>query len=185
MATGKYFFFFSFFIFSPCCATCRILVSRLGIKSVPPALEAQSLNHWTTREVSGNVSLKKKKLFMTVLYLYCCSWAFSSCREWGLLSSFSMQASHCGGFSCCKARDLRLEGSVVGAHELSCPMAYGFLVARPRIKPVFSALASGFLTTRPSEKYPQEIFLNATDGARDFLYFLWLRRENTELKLND
>ena len=121
MATGKYFFFFSFFIFSPCCATCRILVSRLGIKSVPPALEAQSLNHWTTREVSGNVSLKKKKLFMTVLYLYCCSWAFSSCREWGLLSSFSMQASHCGGFSCCKARDLRLEGSVVGAHELSCP----------------------------------------------------------------
>ena len=29
---------------------CRILVPQLGIKHMPPALEAQSLNHWMTRE---------------------------------------------------------------------------------------------------------------------------------------
>ena len=29
---------------------CRILVPQLGIKPVPHAVEAQSLNHWTTRE---------------------------------------------------------------------------------------------------------------------------------------
>ena len=30
---------------------CGILVPRPGIKPVPPAVEAQSLNHWTSREV--------------------------------------------------------------------------------------------------------------------------------------
>ena len=30
---------------------CGILVPQPGIKPMPPALEAQSLNHWTTREV--------------------------------------------------------------------------------------------------------------------------------------
>ena len=45
---------FSYFIFfgggaHP--AACRILVPRLGVQPVSPELEAQSLNHWTTREV--------------------------------------------------------------------------------------------------------------------------------------
>ena len=31
---------------------CGILVSWPGIKPVPPALEAQSLNHWTIRDIS-------------------------------------------------------------------------------------------------------------------------------------
>ena len=30
---------------------CGILVPRPGIKAVPPAVKAQSLNHWTAREV--------------------------------------------------------------------------------------------------------------------------------------
>ena len=32
-------------------AACEILVPQPGIEPTPPALEAQSLNHWTTREV--------------------------------------------------------------------------------------------------------------------------------------
>ena len=32
-------------------AACEILVSRSGIEPLLPALEVQSLNHWTTREV--------------------------------------------------------------------------------------------------------------------------------------
>ena len=30
---------------------CRILVPQQGIGPVPPAVEEQGLNHWTTREV--------------------------------------------------------------------------------------------------------------------------------------
>ena len=41
----------SLFIFWPCCVACRFLVPWPGIKLIPPALEASSLNHWTTREV--------------------------------------------------------------------------------------------------------------------------------------
>ena len=33
------------------CLACRILVSPRGIKPTSPAVEAQSLNHWTTRDV--------------------------------------------------------------------------------------------------------------------------------------
>ena len=39
-----------FFFFWPCHVECRILVPRLRIKPMPPALGVQSLNHWTTRE---------------------------------------------------------------------------------------------------------------------------------------
>ena len=34
---------------------CRILVPQPGIKPVPPALEAWSLNPWTAREVPRNI----------------------------------------------------------------------------------------------------------------------------------
>ena len=49
-----YFLFFLFFYWS-CSAACGILVPQQGIEPAPPALEAQSLNHWTTREVPQNV----------------------------------------------------------------------------------------------------------------------------------
>ena len=38
-------------IFGLCHVACRILVPLSGIKPVPPAVEAQILNHWTTREI--------------------------------------------------------------------------------------------------------------------------------------
>ena len=41
-------------------------------------------------------------LFLAALGLRCCTRAFSSCGERGLL--FVVRASHCGGFSCCGAR---------------------------------------------------------------------------------
>ena len=49
-----------FFFFWPHGAACGILVPRPGIKPVPPALEAQSLNHWTAREVLSVVFLKDR-----------------------------------------------------------------------------------------------------------------------------
>ena len=39
------------FFFLPLSEACRILVPRPWIKLVPPAVEAQSSNHWTIREV--------------------------------------------------------------------------------------------------------------------------------------
>ena len=51
--------------------------------------------------------------------------AFSSCSKWGLLSSFSAQASHCGFFSCCGAWARGLRASVVVAHRLICPGVCG------------------------------------------------------------
>ena len=41
---------FSFFFWLRCMA-CGILVPQTGIKPAPPALEAQSLDHWTPGEV--------------------------------------------------------------------------------------------------------------------------------------
>ena len=43
-------FYFVLF-FWPCCVACGILVPWPGIEPVPPALEAEGLNHWTAREV--------------------------------------------------------------------------------------------------------------------------------------
>ena len=39
-----------FLSFWPCRVTCRMLVPRPGIEPMPPAVEAQSPNHWTARE---------------------------------------------------------------------------------------------------------------------------------------
>ena len=65
------------------------------------------------------IGFLKIYLFSATLGLHCCMQAFSSCSKWGLLSSCCAQASHCGGFSCCRA------GS--RGHGLSScgPMAYG------------------------------------------------------------
>ena len=40
-----------YLFFWSCCVACGILVPQPGIKPVPPALEAQSVNHWTTKGV--------------------------------------------------------------------------------------------------------------------------------------
>ena len=58
-------------------------------------------------------------LFLAVLGLRCCVWAFYSCGEQQLLFHCSTQASHCGGFSCCGAQTLGARISVVVAHGLS------------------------------------------------------------------
>ena len=41
--------------------------------------------------------------YLAVLGLHCCAWAFSSCSELGLLSSWGAQPSPFSGFSCCRA----------------------------------------------------------------------------------
>ena len=50
----QHLFFFQVF-FWPCHIAFRILTPQPAIKSVPPAVEAQSLKHWTKREVSQHL----------------------------------------------------------------------------------------------------------------------------------
>ena len=82
------------------------------------------------------------------------------------------RASHCGGFSCCRARALGLWASIVVArmlsscgswapeHRLSSCGARALLLhgmwdlPGPGIKPMSPALAGGFLTTAPRGKSP-------------------------------
>ena len=45
-------------------------------------------------------------LFLATLGLCCCTLAFSSCGEQGLLSGCGVQASHRSGFFCCRAQTL-------------------------------------------------------------------------------
>ena len=53
---GNCFFHRFFFFFWLCYAACGILVPPPGTELRPPALEAQSLNHWTTRKVPQMLS---------------------------------------------------------------------------------------------------------------------------------
>ena len=58
--------------------------------------------------------IKKGTLF-GLLRVFIAAWAFSGCGEWGLLSSCAAQASHGGGFSCCRAQTLERGLSSRGA----------------------------------------------------------------------
>ena len=68
----------TYFFFWPRCTACGILVPRTGIEHVPPALEAWSLNHWTTREVPLLFKKILLLLFLYVLSFWCSAFKFVS-----------------------------------------------------------------------------------------------------------
>ena len=49
------------FFFWPCRTACGILVPQPGIEPASPALEAQSLDHWTTREVPQSLFIDPRQ----------------------------------------------------------------------------------------------------------------------------
>ena len=93
--------------------------------------------------------------FLAILHLHCCVWAFSSCLEHGC-SGCGAQASHGGGFSCCRAQalgcgplvvaahGLESTGSVVMAQGLSCSMASGIFLDQG-LNPCLSHQQADFL----------------------------------------
>ena len=119
---------------------------------------------------------KKKNiyLFMAVLGLCCCKQVFSRLQRAGAtLTSLYMQASHGGGFPCCRAwealqhvvsRALGHEDSAVAVCGLSsCGSWAQLLHSRsdlpgPGIEPMSPALAGGFLTTGPPEESFVQLF---------------------------
>ena len=92
-------------------------------------------------------------LFLAALGLCCCTRAFSSCSERGLLFvavHVLLIAVDSLIFSCCRAWALGARASVVVAHGLSSCGAWAQLLhdmwdlPRPGLKPVSLALAGGF-----------------------------------------
>ena len=101
------------------------------------------VSHFTHAILSGLLKLQSEflkifvYLFLAVLDLCCCTWAFSSCRELGLTLQSGSWAACCGGFSCCEAWALGHAGFrscsplapkhrlLVVAHRLHCPVAHG------------------------------------------------------------
>ena len=85
---------------------------------------------------------------------------------------YGVQASHCGGFSCCRTRALGTRASVVVARRLSscgwralerrlgsCGASASLLrgmwdLPPPGLEPLSPTLAGGFLTTAPPGKPP-------------------------------
>ena len=64
------------------------------------------LSDWTELMFFQDICFKIIYLFLVALGLCCCAWAFSSCRERGLLSHCGAWPSHCSGFSCGGTWDL-------------------------------------------------------------------------------
>ena len=82
-------------------------------------LQLESLSiHAFTQQILGLF------FFLAVLGLHCCSWAFSSCSEWGLLSSL-VRGLPVAVTSLVVEHRLSSTGSVVLAHGLSCFTACG------------------------------------------------------------
>ena len=90
-------------------------------------------------------------LFLVMLDLCCCAGVFATCGEWGLVSSCSGWASHCSGFSCCRAWVLGLDlsscGTVVQGLAVQHMESY-----QTRGQMCVPVLAVGFLTMGPPGK---------------------------------
>ena len=115
----------------------HLLLTLLPVYLLSPTIPS---SHNQLPSMSASLFKKKKNyLFLAVLGLCCCARAFSSCLEWRLLSSCGMQASHCGGFSCCRM------------WAPGCPSACEIFLDQ-RSNPYPSALGGGFFTTEPPGK---------------------------------
>ena len=118
-------------------------------------------------------------MFKTNLFLVVPALCFVQAlrREWRLLFIAGAQASHCGGFSCCRAQapglvgsvagTLRLRGSwagsrdsqalgrgpVVAAHQISCSLLHSMWdLSGAGIEIMSPAMAGRFLSTVPPGK---------------------------------
>ena len=122
----------------------------------------------------GKFSFLKKVLinfFLAVLGLRCCEWAFLWLGEQGLPCSRAAQASHRGGFSCCRAQapgctGLSACGSRALEHRLNICGAQAQLShsignlprsGRSMQEIHVSCIGGGFFVTQPPGR-PWEIF---------------------------
>ena len=89
-------------------------------------------------------------LFWVTLGLHCLVWAFSSWGKRGLLFSCGARASHCSGFSCCRAQAREHQPSSCGTRALLRWSVWN--LPGPGIKPMSPTLAGRLSTTGPEGK---------------------------------
>lgn len=96
-------------VWSPCgLSTLHAWMKEVSFKDLQPGRQGLSQPHL------------KMYFLLAGRGLCCCTWALSSCGEWGLLSNCGLWAAHCGGFSCCRAWPLGAPGfSSCNSLELS------------------------------------------------------------------
>ena len=71
-----------------CCIVCGILVPQPGTEPTPPALETQTLNHWTAREVLSHLlfsSSNELSFLKAMAHLFSPSGIFSKTSPTSLL----------------------------------------------------------------------------------------------------
>ena len=129
---------------------------------------------------------------MAALGLCCCTWAFSSCGEWGPLLVAVRGLLIAVASLCCRARALGTQASVVvacglsscGLWALECRLSScgtrAYLLRctwdlpRPGLKPVSPALTCGFLTTAPPGKPSLWFFfISSISFLRLFVFHLF------------
>ena len=111
-------------------------------------------------------------LFLVALGLCCCSWAFSSCGNEGLLSSCGAWVSLWGGISCCRAQALECLGSSIctswalehGLSSCGAPRHVGS--TGPGIKFMSAARACRLSTTGPAWSPQMSLFTQENQTHR-------------------
>ena len=95
--------------------------SAQGQASTSPVVFFMSILDWCLFGPQGDLfALSLLLRLLSLSFLLQCG-LFSSCRGQGLLSSCSVQASHCGGFSCCRVQVLGHTGfSSCGSWAIDC-----------------------------------------------------------------
>ena len=91
-------------------------------------------------------------------------------------------ASHCSGFSRCRAQAVGSQASVVIMHGLSCPEVCVILVPGPGIEPMSPTLEGGFLTTGSPGKSQRELSM---EGLNLFCFVFKFFSQNVESQTFD
>ena len=133
-----------------------------GMEPMPSAVEVWSPNHWTTRKVPFMTYFKS---FPSDCIFQPCIFYFSSlgALEWffcifffgctgSLLQSLGFPQLWRVGSRAWRLSGCHAQASLIAVLRLSCPAACGILIPWSGIKPTFSALEGGFLTTGPPLK---------------------------------
>ena len=109
--------------------------------------------------------------YLLLICFWLC-WVFAAVRvflysygEWGLLCICGVQASHCDGFSCCKAGAVGAPASAVVAPRIystgSTVVTHGpWDLPGPGLKLMSPALAGGFFTTEPPRSSNHYLFID-------------------------
>ena len=84
-----------------------------------------------------------------------------------------MWASHCGGFSCCRAQALECAGLIVVAHGFSYCEARHVGLPRSGTEPLSPVLAGGVLTAEPPGGAPTILILLIHEHGISFHLFVF------------